>query len=244
MTSVDEWLEIVKPFSERWVSISRHVSRSLGETLHPTYLLLRGIDEIEDDPALSPGDKAWLLAAVGDSLLERDRRRIEAPLLSRRYDLPEVSLRIGEWAAALPEGIGPRVVDAASNLAHSMSRWARCEWSVHTEADLGRYAYQVAGSLMMLYGDIWSWHGFPKIPYRDEVAFGQYVSIKDITVDRDEDLAAGRDLWPTGWGKDEMTAYADSFRPAARRCREHYGQGTEPRQFYDIVFDKAELQGS
>ncbi|MFF6908772.1 squalene/phytoene synthase family protein [Streptomyces sp. NPDC012389] len=242
MTSVEEWLKIATPLSERWVHIARHVSGSLGETLHPTYLLLRGIDEIEDEPRLSPTEKVTLLAAVGDSLLEQERRAIEAPLIGKENCLPEVSLRIGEWATALPAGIGPRVIDASSHLAHSMSRWARREWAVETKEDLGRYSYEVAGSLMMLYGDIWSWHGFPRIPYPYEVALGQYISIKDIIVDRDEDLAAGRDLWPAGWSRSEMMDYAHSFRSPAQRCRDHYPQGTAPRPFYDIVFEKAELQ--
>ena len=65
--------------------------------------------------------------------------------------LPEVTIRIGEWALLAPETIAPRIWDATAAMADRMAHWASSNWKIHTEADLDRYTFGVAGAVGLLH---------------------------------------------------------------------------------------------
>src|SRR3712207_4101737 len=77
----------------------------LQEAVASAYLCMRAIDEVEDHPTLAGAEKARILGGIS--------RTLQAPftsagLLEReplRDQLPEVTLRIGEWATLAPPDI-------------------------------------------------------------------------------------------------------------------------------------------
>ncbi len=46
--------------------------------------------------------------------------------------MPEVTLRIGEWALLAPDSIAPRVWDATAAMADRMAYWAGNNWDIRT----------------------------------------------------------------------------------------------------------------
>ena len=72
--------------------------------------------------------------------------------------LAEVTTRIGEWAVLAPATIAPRIWDATAAMADRMAHWANNNWEIHTEADLDRYTFGVAGAVGLILSDLWSWY--------------------------------------------------------------------------------------
>jgi farnesyl-diphosphate farnesyltransferase len=181
----------------------------LREAVASGYLCLRAIDEIEDHPDLDNVLKARLLRWVALQLqapfnaedLERDLRA-QAPAL------PEVSVRIGEWALLPPHDIAPRIWDATASMAARMAEWADCSWEVQTEADLDRYTFGVAGAVGLLLSDLWAWHDGTQTDRANAIGFGRGLQAVNILRNRRDDLERGVNYFPAGWSTDEMHAYA------------------------------------
>lgn len=94
-----------------FIPISR-LPNGLKEAVTSAYLCMRAIDEIEDHPHLEGTIKAKLLQIISISLQEGVTNStidtISQRLQSHSHlSLPDVSLRVGEWAIMAPPDIAP-----------------------------------------------------------------------------------------------------------------------------------------
>ncbi|MEW2581532.1 squalene/phytoene synthase family protein [Streptomyces syringium] len=229
MTVLLEAHEVIHTYSTTWYEPVTRMPSRLNEAISCAYLLMRGIDEIEDHPTLPADTKAQLLRGVSAVWQERCRPAELNALLAPHHDvLPEVTLRLDEWSRLAPEEIAPRVQETFATMAERMATWAQADFAIRTEADLDRYTYAVAGTLVLLLSDLWTWYDGTAVDRTLGVAYGRALQAVNILIDRDTDTARGVDFWPDNWGTTEMSTYArteltradqylDSLRPGPAR---------------------------
>lgn len=178
------------------------------------YLCMRAIDEVEDHPDIAAADKGAVLNAM--SLLLQAQTTVEnfahdqfADLFKRfDLDLPEVTVRVAEWACLAPRFIAPRIWEATSGMADRMAHWAVNGFKVITQADLDRYTYGVAGAVGLMLCDLWGWFEKVQIHRSHGIQFGRGLQLTNILRNRAEDLERGVNFYPHGWSDDDMQAYA------------------------------------
>ncbi|MFC4075838.1 squalene/phytoene synthase family protein [Salinithrix halophila] len=193
-----------------FIPISR-LPEGLKEAVSSAYLCMRAIDEIEDDPALPSDVKANLLRSSQRILqqpeadLDRQWTNLMEPHRSR---LPEVTLRMNDWAKLSPPTVRSLVYDKTGIMAKGMADWVCKEWDIRTEEDLDDYTYYVAGLVGVLLNDLWRWYDGTETDEKLAVAYGRGLQAVNIIRNREEDLARGVDFFPNGWSMEEMFSYA------------------------------------
>ncbi|MBV9390246.1 MAG: phytoene/squalene synthase family protein [Chroococcidiopsidaceae cyanobacterium CP_BM_ER_R8_30] len=206
-------LQILKETSRTfYIPISR-LPAGLQEAVASAYLCMRAIDEIEDHPELDNQTKAQLLQAISLSLQAAvDGCTVDdfSLLLSSHQGPPlaEVSIRIKEWAELAPATIAPRIWDATAAMADRMAYWASRQWEIHTEAELDRYTFGVAGAVGLLLSDLWAWYDGTNTSRPQAIGFGRGLQAVNILRNRTEDLARGVDFFPDGWNREDFYVYA------------------------------------
>jgi farnesyl-diphosphate farnesyltransferase len=125
-----------------------------------------------------------------------------------REVLPEVTIRVGEWALLAPETIAPRIWDATAAMADRMAYWADNNWKIQTESDLDRYTFGVAGAVGLLLSDLWAWYDSTQTNRAHAVGFGRGLQAVNILRNHTEDVARGVDFFPDGWSAENMQEYA------------------------------------
>jgi farnesyl-diphosphate farnesyltransferase len=186
----------------------------LREAVAAGYLCLRAIDEVEDHPYLEGTIKASVLQAMSlvlqaqTSVENFTHEAFDKIFESFGLDLPEVTMRIGEWSCYAPKFIAPRVWEATAAMADRMAQWAINGFNVTTKADLDRYTYGVAGAVGLLLCDLWGWFEKIQIDRSQAIQFGRGLQLVNILRNRKEDLARGVDFYPGGWTDEDMLAYA------------------------------------
>ncbi len=194
-----------------YIPISRLPS-GLQEAVASAYLCMRAIDEIEDHPDLDNALKAKLLQAISLSFQAAndtiDEDGLETLLVTHTTLLPEVTIRIGEWAAFAPASIAPRIWDATAAMADRMAYWAEHNWTIKTQADLDRYTFCAAGAVGLLLSDLWSWYDGTQTNRTQAVGFGRGLQAVNILRNQSDDGVRGVNFFPEGWTLDDMHAYA------------------------------------
>jgi farnesyl-diphosphate farnesyltransferase len=183
---------------------------------------MRAVDEIEDHPEIDNRSKVNLLqslslilqtqASMGDTFF----RELEGVFQSYKNLLPEVTLRLGEWVGHAPKTIAPRIMDSTAAMADRMAQWVDRNWHIHTRADLDGYTYSVAGAVGLLMCDIWAWFDGGQIDRMSAIQFGRGLQAVNILRNRKEDLKRNVDLFPTGWGMDDMLKYSRAYLDLAK----------------------------
>ena len=205
-------LDILEKTSRTFfIPISR-LPDGLLEAVSSAYLCMRAIDEIEDHPELDNAIKSKLLrqvslnlqAAVADSSADD----LAAGLEEYRDVLPEVSLRVGEWALLAPADIAPRIWDATAAMADRMAYWADVNWMIYTKADLDSYTFSVAGAVGLMLSDLWQWHDGTKTDRGLALGFGRGLQSVNILRNYKEDGVRGVSFFPDDWTVDDMQQYA------------------------------------
>jgi farnesyl-diphosphate farnesyltransferase len=212
MNLCQDGLEMLKETSRTfYIPISRLPS-GLQEAVASAYLCMRAIDDIEDHAALDNKTKAKLLKAISLTLQASDGQinlnDFAIALSSHQAVLPEVSLRIGEWASLAPASIAPRIWDATAAMSDRMADWALDNWTIQTEADLNRYTFSVAGAVGLMLSDLWAWYDGTPTNRTEAIGFGRGLQAVNILRNHTDDLARGVEFFPTGWGNTELQAYA------------------------------------
>jgi farnesyl-diphosphate farnesyltransferase len=205
-------LEVLKETSRTfYIPISR-LPKGLQEAVTSAYLCMRAIDEIEDHPSLDNAIKSDLLQKV--SIILQSGKDNFAPnsfanaLSTHDHVLPEVSLRIGEWAMMAPITIAPRIWDATAAMSDRMAYWSTRNWQIHSELDLDGYTFSVAGAVGLLLSDLWAWYDGTQTNRMQAIGYGRGLQTVNILRNRSEDLLRGADLIPDGWTKEDLIAYA------------------------------------
>src|SRR5579884_200563 len=156
-----------------FIPISR-LPAGLQEAVMSGYLCLRAIDEVEDHPRLDNRTKATLLRSISRILQTNFAADdFTATLDLCRQELPEVTLRISDWALLAPPSIAPRIWESTATMADRMAQWADNNWTVLTEADLDRYTFGVAGSVGLLLCDLWAWYNATPSNRTHAIGFGR-----------------------------------------------------------------------
>lgn len=208
-------MEILEKTSRTFFIPINRLPTGLLEAVASGYLCLRAIDEIEDHPFLDPHRKAQLLRSINITL----QASIDGPPIGpNRLDfftqgdqLPEVSVRLEDWIRLAPKSIAPRIWDATATMAERMAYWAENNWQVHTETDLDRYTFGVAGAVGLMLSDLWAWFDGTKTDRVNSIGFGRGLQAVNILRNHADDLARGVDFFPDGWKDAQMQIY----------CRRH-----------------------
>ena len=205
-------LETLKQTSRTFYIPIARLPKELQDAVASAYLCMRAIDEIEDTPDLDNYTKARLLRSVSlrmQEITDADAyNRVSTDLIPYKSVLPEVSLRIGDWASLAPETIAPRIWDATAAMADRMAYWAEEDWTITTEADLDRYTFSVAGAVGLLLSDLWSWYDGTTTNRSQAIAFGRGLQAVNIVRNQKEDSLRGVSFVPQGWTSHDVQNYA------------------------------------
>lgn len=205
----------------------------LREAVTSAYLCMRALDEIEDHEDLSDKLKVELLLGIHDAFQAPHITGAIRKLLSPfRAVLPAVTMQLDEWVVLCPSSGAPIVYRYIPKMALQMSEWVQNGWNIHTEEDLDRYTYSVAGMVGEMLSELWLWHDGTRSDLKKAVAFGRGLQAVNILRNRMEDNKRGVDFFPDGWGFKEMQQYtrrnlqlADSYiadlkdGPALKFCK-------------------------
>ncbi len=178
----------------------------LREAATSSYLLFRGIDEIEDHQVLDKSAKLQLLRAISHGLSGNGRVRIDFGCYEKL--LPEVSQRLEDWTDLAPKSFVFRVRETGAIMAQRMASWVSRDWRIRTQDDLDQYTFAVAGSVGLLLSELWRWHDGTTTNQRQAISFGRGLQAVNILRNRTEDLARGRDFFPRGWVERDLQLYA------------------------------------
>jgi farnesyl-diphosphate farnesyltransferase len=185
---------------------------ALQRTTASAYLCFRAIDEIEDHPNLDNRVKALLLRRVSSIFQSMDSEQDEEVFISlfgpHEELLPEVTIRIFEWARLAPPNIAPRIWDATSAMADRMANWTDKGWVLCDEYDLDRYTFSVAGSVGLMLCDLWAWFDGTKSNRDAAIGYGRALQAVNIINNREEDMQRGIDFYPYKWKTEDMYRYA------------------------------------
>jgi farnesyl-diphosphate farnesyltransferase len=122
--------------------------------------------------------------------------------------LPEVTIRINEWALLAPESVAPRIWDATAAMADRMAHWALTGWKIDTETDLDCYTFSVAGAVGLLLSDLWAWYDGTATNRSLAIGFGRGLQAVNILRNSTEDLKREVNFFPNDWTKENMQMYA------------------------------------
>lgn len=205
-------LKVLKTTSRTFYIPISLLPRELQAAVASAYLCMRAIDEIEDHLELDNLAKARLLRQISLNLQETvnnsQSSHFTKGLAAYQEVLPEVSLRLGEWAILAPESIAPRIWDATAAMADRMAYWAENNWTINTESDLDRYTFSVAGAVGLLLSDLWAWHDGTQTNRSYAIGFGRGLQAVNIVRNHSEDLKRGVSFIPANWNMQDMQAYA------------------------------------
>lgn len=210
-----------------------YLDSGIKEAVASAYLCMRAIDEIEDHPELPDELKVKLLHGIHEAFTSPEMvEATQTLLLPYRDVLPAVSLKIAEWALLCPASAAPTVNHYIAKMSLHMAEWVQHGWNIHTEEDLDRYTYSVAGMVGEMLSELWLWHDGTQSDLTKAVAFGRGLQAVNILRNREEDIQRGVDFFPDGWGFQEMEQYtrrnlqtADSYiadlkkGPALKFCK-------------------------
>lgn len=209
MSTGEHALDMLKRTSRTFFIPISYLPAGLQDAVMSGYLCLRAIDEVEDHPELDNRAKAKLLRSMSRTLQTTFTAGDFTAILSRyQQDLPEVTLRIGDWALLAPSSIAPRVWEATATMADRMAQWAENGWTIQSEADLDRYTFGVAGSVGLLLSDLWMWYNGTPSNRVHALGFGRGLQAVNILRNHAEDVRRGVDFFPPGWQAEDMHAYA------------------------------------
>lgn len=192
-----------------YIPISRLPS-DLRSAVASGYLCMRAIDEVEDHPTIENKIKSEVLREISQ-MIQSGTGRFEHhqfDTIFGSHSFPEVSLRLAEWLNEAPASIAPRIWEATAAMADRMAYWADHNWTIHTEFDLDRYTFSVAGSVGLLLSDLWAWHDGTSSNRQDAIGFGRGLQAVNIVRNHNEDLVRGVTFMPQGWTMTELDQYA------------------------------------
>jgi farnesyl-diphosphate farnesyltransferase len=210
-----------------------YLDLGLREAVTSAYLCMRAIDEIEDHNKLTDQLKVELLLGIHETFQSPHIIEAIQKLLSPYGGvLPAVTMQLDKWALLCPSSGASIVYHYIAKMSLQMAEWVQNGWNIHTEEDLDRYTYSVAGMVGEMLSELWLWHDGTQSDLTKAVAFGRGLQSVNILRNRVEDLKRGVDFFPDGWGFKDMQEYtrrnlqlADSYiadlkeGPALKFCK-------------------------
>lgn len=182
----------------------------LKKTVASAYLCMRAIDEIEDHEVLDSETKQYLLRAISHLLQQEfDDQTYKELVAPYHSQLPEVTLRLGDWIRICPSSITEKVTYSTSMMAAGMADWTEKDWYIQNETDLDDYTYYVAGLVGVMLSDIWEWYDGTQTNRNLAIGYGRGLQAVNILRNQDEDSERGVQFVPDGWTRDDLFAYTE-----------------------------------
>ncbi|GGJ88849.1 hypothetical protein GCM10007063_09240 [Lentibacillus kapialis] len=183
----------------------------LNQTVGAAYLCMRAVDEIEDHEELDTETKQYLLRTTCDLLKydvfdEKAYSELVQPYVTQ---LPEVTLRLGDWLEICPDGIVENVKASTRIMAAGMADWAKKGWNIKDEGDLDDYTYYVAGLVGIMLSDIWEWYDGTETDRELAIGYGRGLQAVNILRNQDEDSERGVSFVPDRWTRDDLFSYTE-----------------------------------
>lgn len=204
-------MRILKETSRTFYIPITFLQKDIKDAVASAYLIFRAIDEIEDHEEVDNEIKYSILMQVSELFKqpfdEKEYLQILEPIKDK---MPEVTLRLGEWLQACPNGALSFVTNTTSVMAFGMAKWAKANWQIHTREDLDEYTYYVAGLVGEMLSKIWEWGAGVKTDRDLAIGYGRGLQAVNILRNEQEDLAErGVSFVPDGWTRKELFEYAE-----------------------------------
>jgi farnesyl-diphosphate farnesyltransferase len=191
-----------------YIPISR-MNPVIKEAVASAYLCMRALDEIEDHPRLPKQLKVELLSEISLAFhSNQDVHHLRKLLAGCPMDLPGVTIGLPDWFGICPDHAKGIVAPYTAKMAELMAGWAAVQWRIHTENDLDRYTYSVAGLVGEMLSELWLWYDGTHSDRSKAVAFGRGLQAVNIIRNRGDDRCRGVDFFPDGWKNEDMIRYA------------------------------------
>lgn len=204
-------IRVLKETSRTFYIPITFLQKDLKHAVAAAYLIFRAIDEIEDHKEVDNETKYTILMQVSElmkrSYNDEEYQHIIEPIKDK---MPEVTLRLGEWIQACPIDPLSIVLNATSEMAFGMAKWARANWEIHTREDLDEYTYYVAGLVGVLLNDLWEWNVGIQTDRDLAIGFGRGLQAVNILRNEQEDFdERGVSFVPDGWAREDLFQYAE-----------------------------------
>ncbi|SOC37528.1 squalene/phytoene synthase family protein [Ureibacillus acetophenoni] len=207
-------IRVLKETSRTFFIPITFLQKDLKMAVATAYLMMRAIDEIEDNehPEVT-NDVKYLLLNEISGLLEStsfdEEKYLEILTPFEKY-MPEVTMRLGDWIKLIPNGADHLIKRSTSEMAFGMAKWAKAEWQVKTREDLDEYTYYVAGLVGVMLSDLWEWNAGVKTDRELAIGFGRGLQAVNILRNQDEDMIErGVSFVPDGWNRAQLFKYAE-----------------------------------
>lgn len=213
-----EAFRVLKETSRTFYIPITFLKKELKDAVAMSYLVMRALDEIEDDDVLAKEIKYDLLKEVEKMLLikpfpNEDYLALLAPY---KHLLPEVTMRMNDWLSLTPAGAYDIVTAASSEMAGGMAKWAKLDFNVQTREDLDDYTYYVAGLVGVMLSNLFEWHDGETVNRELAIGYGRGLQAVNIIRNEKEDMdERGVSFVPDGWTQADLFAYADENLAAA-----------------------------
>jgi len=215
-----------------------YLPETIREAVASAYLCLRAIDEVEDHPTMENALKAKILREISytiqTSTAESTAEDLTPNWCGAEAQLPEVSLRIGEWLLMAPKDIASRIWEATAGMSERMAFWAERNWEIKSVKDLDAYTFSVAGAVGLLLSDLWAWFEGVKTDRHLAVAFGRGLQATNILRNRGEDKERNVTFYPPGWTDEDMQNYARKNLEGGEIYRQSLPEGSAALTFCKI----------
>lgn len=185
----------------------------LRKTVGSAYLCMRAVDEIEDHETLDQEVKAFLLKSASNLLQNDifDQKAFNKLMQPYKADLPEVTLRLGDWLRFCPPQIEKKIKESTAEMATGMADWALKDWNIKTKEDLENYTYYVAGLVGVMLSDIWNWYDGTETDRDLAIGYGRGLQAVNILRNQHEDMEErGVEFIPDGWNREDMFRFAQN----------------------------------
>ena len=187
------------------------LQKDLKHAVASAYLVFRAIDEIEDHEEVDNDVKYTILTQVSELFKQSfDKEKYMQILGQTKDQMPEVTLRMGDWLQTCPKEALPFLTSAASEMAFGMAKWAKANWRIHTRDDLDEYTYYVAGLVGVFLSDLWESGAGVKTDRDLAIGYGRGLQAVNILRNELEDLTdRGVSFVPDGWTRADLFDYAE-----------------------------------
>lgn len=221
LSDIDFCYEVLQKVSRSFVVVIQQLPSCLRDPVCIFYLVLRGLDSVEDDMEYDVTKKVALLRTFHEKL--RDPTwAIEGVGDSPDYrTLLKFFPRVTRCHLALETGYQQVIEDITKRMGHGMADFAVKTASIDTTANYNLYCHYVAGLVGYGLSDLFSASGLEDSKLKDEKelsnAMGLFLQKTNIIRDYLEDLVAGRTWWPEEiWSKYAKTLDAFKNAPTAK----------------------------
>ncbi len=190
--------------SRSFAIVIQQLPENLKDPVCAFYLVLRGLDSVEDDMDYPAGLRLPLLRSFHEKLFEKDWR-IENVGDSHDYRVLLANFdKVIRVFQALDEDYRLIIADICQKMGNGMADYA--ERKVVTLYDYNDYCYYVAGLVGIGLSSLFSASGLESERLKDEAelanSMGLLLQKTNISRDYYEDLSLGRTFWPKQiWGK-------------------------------------------